>query len=197
MEISEPRCHVCQSRFRRTIDQLLAVGVPFSEIARQFGDENLSRKSISNHRDKHLNVTDAAVRHVLEERAKQMGEDIENGKKTLLTRRGILEVAIMQGYQSIISGQTPVEPRELASFLTLAEKWDESSSSVEKEELQLQMQAFLDAVHNIVPKVYWIPVAEEFERLLAQRGKIIDAYAVQMPDIDLPDELKKELDSGE
>ncbi len=197
MEIVEPRCNVCKSKWRRTIDQLLVVGVPYKEIARQFEGEQLSRKSISNHRQKHLTIEDAVVRQVLEEKAKQMGEDIENGAKTILTRLGILDVAIMKGYSSVVTGAVPVEAADLVKLVALREKLEESSSSIQIQELEMNMQSFLDAVHNVVPKAFWKPIADEFEAILAKRGKMVDAYAITLPDIDIDDELRRALEAGD
>lgn len=196
LEIVEPRCNVCKSRYRRTIDQLLVVGVPYKEIARQFESEELSRKSIANHRTKHLTIEDAVVRQVLEEKAKQMGEDIESGARTIITRLGVLDVAIMKGYASVVTGEVPVEAADLVKLIALREKLEETSSSIQIQELEMTYQCLLDAVQIALPRELWPQVFDEFERQLAQKSKVIDTYAIELPPIEYPEDLKH-LESGD
>jgi len=164
--------------------------MPFAEIARQFEGENLSRKSIANHRGKHLTVNDAVTRQILEDKAKQLGEDIENGKRTVLTRRGVLEVLMMRGYGGVISGAVPVEARDVVALVQQLEKMDESSASVQVEELNLQLHCMLDAIKTVIPKGYFGQIQQEFDRLLSSRGKILDAYAIELPELEYPPDLK-------
>ena len=196
-EIVEPRCNICKSKWRRTVDQLLAIGVPYAEIARQFETEGFNRKSIANHRERHLSIEGAVVRQILEEKSKQMGEDIENGKKIILTRKGVLEVALMKGYQGVISGDTVVEPREMIGIVQQLEKMDETSSAAQVEELNLQFNAFLDSVKKIAPQSIWDQIVSEFEKQLGMRSEIINSYAVELPDIgDIPTDFKGYIDGS-
>lgn len=184
LEISEPRCATCKSQYRRTIDQLLVMGISFSEVARQFESEGLTRKGIANHRKRHLSVEQAAVRQIIEERAFQMGEDIENAKRIHLTRKGVLEVAMLKGYGGIIGGDTVVEARDLIGIVQQLEKMDEFSASVQLDELQRQMNFLLDAVRKVVPGHLWDAVLAEFDRLI-EGSKQKNSYAVEVPPLEL------------
>jgi hypothetical protein len=186
-EISEPRCHVCMSPSRRLIDQLIAAGVSVSELARQFEKENLTRKSISNHKNRHLNVEQAAVRRILEERVRRYDADVENTTRSLLTRKGVLEVLLLKGYAHAVQETTVVEPREMIGIIQQLEKMDAVDAAEQVEEMHRQMNAFMDAVKAIVPPTMWESIMSEFERKLDVESQIIAGIAAELPD---PGDLK-------
>jgi hypothetical protein len=160
------------------------MGISYSEVARQFESEGLTRKGIANHRKRHLSVEQAAVRQIIEERAYQMGEDIENAKKIHLTRKGVLEVAMLKGYGGIIAGEVPVEARDLIGIVQQLEKMDEFSASVQMDELQRQMNYFMDAVRKVVPEHLFAGILTEFDRLM-ENNKAKNSYAVEVPPLEL------------
>ena len=183
MEITEPRCAVCKSRFRRTIDQLLAMGVPFAEVARQFEDEGIERRSLSNHKKRHLSVEQAAIRRVIEEKAKQIGEDVDNTKRFLLTRKGYMEVAMMKSFQAIVDGTLTPEPRDIVHMIALMEKMEKDTTLNQVDEMIRDFNAFSGAVKKNVPKELYNKILEDFKSNLAVEQKIIDAYAFESPDV--------------
>src|SRR4051794_25286367 len=83
-EHNEPRCKVCQCPFRREIDSALASGWSQASIVRHFnvalGDDYLNRANLSRHKARHLSSRDAAVRNIIEERARAYGIDVENAQ---------------------------------------------------------------------------------------------------------------------
>lgn len=181
-EIVEPRCSVCKSRFRRTMDQLLVMGVPFSEIARQFETEGINRRSLSNHKRRHLSIEQAAIRQVIEEKARQMGEDVDNTRRSLLTRRSYLEIAMMKSYQAIIDGTLTPEPRDVVHMIALLEKMDKDTASTQVDEMMRDFNAFTQAVKEIVPPEMHEKILYNFKKILEQESVIVDKF-LDNPDI--------------
>jgi len=175
-EIVEPRCSICKSRFRRTMDQLLVMGVPFSEISRQFETEGITRRALSNHKRKHLSIEQAAIRQVIEEKARQMGEDVDNTRRHLLTRKGYMEVAMIKSYQSILDGTVVPEPRDVLGMIAMMEKMEKDSSSIQMDEMMREFNAFTQAVKEVVPAELYDKVLYNFKRILEQEKVVLDAF---------------------
>jgi len=183
MEIVEPRCSICKSKYRRTIDQLLVMGVPFSEIARQFEEDGVERRSLSNHKKRHLSVEHAAIRQVIEEKARQIGEDVDNSKRFLLTRKGYMEIAMMKSFQSIVDGTVTPEPRDVVQMISLLEKMEKDTTLNQVDEMIRDFNAFTQAVQKNVPKDLYDRILGDFKSNLTIEQKIIDSYAIEMPDV--------------
>jgi len=176
-EIVEPRCSICKSKWRRTIDQLLVMGVPFSEIARQFEEEGITRRGLSNHKRKHLSVEQAAIRRVIEEKARQIGEDVDSTSRLLLTRRGYMEVALMKSYQSILDGTVVPEPRDIIQMISLMEKMEKDTASVQVDEMMRDFNAFTQAVKEIVGQGSYDKILFRFNRILEQDRMVTDNFS--------------------
>jgi hypothetical protein len=183
MEIVEPRCSVCKCKYRRSIDQLLVMGVPFSEVARQFEEEGIERRSLANHKKRHLNVEQAAIRRVIEEKARQIGEDVDNTKRFLLTRKGYMEVAMMKSFQAIVDGTLTPEPRDVVHMIALMEKMEKDTTLNQVDEMIRDFNAFTQAVKEHVPKDMYDKILDDFKTNLAVEQKIIDTYAIEAPDV--------------
>lgn len=176
LEISEPRCSICKSKFRRTIDQLLVMGVAFAEVSRQFEDEGITRRALSNHKRKHLSVEQAAIRQVIEEKARQIGEDVDNTKRLLLTRRGYMEVAMMRSYQAILDGTLVPEPRDIAHFISIMEKMDKDSAATQVDEMMRDFNAFTQAVKEVVGPDQYDKILYNFKRILEQEKMVAEKF---------------------
>jgi hypothetical protein len=176
-EIVEPRCSICKSRFRRTMDQLLVMGVPFSEISRQFETEGITRRALSNHKRKHLSVEQAAIRQVIEEKARQIGEDVDNTKKSLLTRKGYMEVAMMKSYQSILDGTVVPEPRDVVAMISVMEKMEKDTATVQVDEMMRDFNAFTQAVKEVVGSDMYDRILGNFKKILEQERMIMDNFS--------------------
>jgi hypothetical protein len=196
LEIYEPRCKVCKSQYRRAIDRLMTVGVSYAELARQFEEEGITRRGLAVHKERHMSVTDKAVREIIEEQIRAMGEDVENTKQHILTRQGALDVGIMQGYTGIVTGDIPIEARDWIQMINLREKMAEKTAAIQMEETMREMNAFMQAVKAIVPEDMWLDVNAKFEYFLQQDSRIIDSYGIEVTygkDVALPS-LEKPID---
>jgi hypothetical protein len=158
------------------MDQLLVMGVPFSEISRQFETEGITRRALSNHKRKHLSIEQAAIRQVIEEKARQMGEDVDNTRRHLLTRKGYMEVAMIKSYQSILDGTVVPEPRDVLGMIAMMEKMEKDSSSIQMDEMMREFNAFTQAVKEVVPAELYDKVLYNFKRILEQEKVVLDAF---------------------
>jgi len=176
MEINEPRCSVCKSQFRRTIDQLLVMGVAFAEISRQFEVEGITRRALSNHKRKHLSVEQAAIRRVIEEKARQIGEDVENTSRLLLTRKSYMEIAMMKSYQAILDGTIVPEPRDIVQMISLMEKMEKDTAATQVDEMMRDFNAFTQAVKEVVGQEQYDKVLYNFKRILEQEKMVAERF---------------------
>ena len=157
-QISIPQCKVCQSPSRRHIDRFLVLGVPAAQVADQYSqidDVTYSRKSMNNHKNKHLSLHDSAVRRLVEKRAEEAGMDVEEATESLLTARSVLETLVHKGHEGVVSGKTTVRPEDMMAALKHLKEADEEYYDVKlqmiKEDFSRELEAFIDAVRKEVP----------------------------------------------
>lgn len=169
----EPRCKICKSEFRPIIDRLLVAGNSFTMIAEQFKgkDEHLSgsvdaiRKSIERHRRKHLSVRDAAVRDILEERAKEAGVLVETVRQQLVSSEALLELAVRQGTEQLSNPEAKIKYQDAirAAELLRDRKYEEMAQQLEI--VMRQVQAITQAIQEKVPQEYHLPVVERAKEI--------------------------------
>jgi hypothetical protein len=199
--IVEPRCNVCKHKHRDYIDQLLSMGIPFAELARVFEEDGISQKSLSRHKERHLSLETAAIRRILEEQSRALQSNIDNEAQSILTRRAVVDTAILKGHMEIVSGSSSVEPRDLVSFLAMAEKMEEKTSAMEKEEMMREWDAFQQAVKEVAPSEMFADIFARFTAIMDQKT-YMDSYGIEVPmsgplmppEIDLPEDLRKQLE---
>jgi len=157
-QITQPRCKVCQSPSRRQIDQMLTMGMPAAHVAEHFSEideQKYTSKSFNNHKNKHLALKDAAIRQIVEKRAKEAGIDIDNAAESLLTSRSVLETMVHKGFESVLNGRTTVRPEDLMAALKQLQEQDEEYHDVQlrmnREEFRKELQVFIDSVRSVVP----------------------------------------------
>jgi hypothetical protein len=128
-------------------------------------------------------VEQAAIRQVIEEKARQIGEDVDNSKRFLLTRKGYMEIAMMKSFQSIVDGTVTPEPRDIVQMISLLEKMEKDTTLNQVDEMIRDFNAFTQAVQKNVPKDLYEKILGDFKNNLTIEQKIIDSYAIEMPDV--------------
>lgn len=171
-EIIEPRCHVCQSKYRTAIDRLLAFGTSYSEISRQFGGE-IDRRSIANHAKEHLNYEQEAIRTIMEQRARAAQENLEEGVTVRTLRRAVLDTAILRAHESLVAGDAVVELKDAVKIIELAEKLDAHDHEIMEAEIEKQFNAFRSAMMEILDEATMFKIID--------RTKEIYGRTVEMP----------------
>lgn len=146
--IVESRCSVCSHDYRDFIEALVASGSSYSSIERTVTPK-VDRRAVSHHVKNHMTVQDTALRAVLEEEADKIGRMEEEGVKDILTRRGVLEVAMRKGFEDLKDDVTAVEPKDLISIVKLLGEMDSHQGNIDVDEINAKFQIFLRAIKDI------------------------------------------------
>jgi hypothetical protein len=168
--IIEPKCLVCKSPHRHLVDQMLVAGMTYSEIERQFEFAGLKRRSIASHKERHLGYEEAAIRAVIEREADLARRNYEEGVDRLVTKKSYLEVALQKAYDALIKDETIVEPKDAVKVIETLSKMQSESEGIAIDELNVQLQAFMQAVREVVPNEYWQEVVKRTHELLKGSG---------------------------
>lgn len=168
MVVTEPRCHVCKSKFRQAIERELIYGTSYQQIADIYG---IDRRGVSNHNDKHLRIEDAAMRALVKREAEARQENIEEGLSGAIKRRQYLESALRKAQEALINNEVIVEPKDAVSIIERLEKLDEQTSSAAIDEMRTQFFAFLQAVKEQVPRETWEKINFRTKELVNAAGR--------------------------
>lgn len=180
-EVIEPRCKVCQSKFRRAIDRQLALGVSYSELERLFSaeGEKIDRRSFSNHEKKHLNLDDGALREIVRREAEAVQENIEEGISSVVNRRVYMEAALRKGLEGLMDGSILVDPRSALAMIEYLDKSDALAEEGAINEIRIQFNSFIKAIKEVVPKQYWDDIFKKSQEIIAkEQGGEIEAHIV-------------------
>lgn len=162
---TEPRCHVCMSKYRRAIDRMIALGTAYSEISRVFGGE-IDRRSISNHAKKHLPYEEAAVRQIIDHEAEAAQENAEQGIRGALARRAYLNTALHKAFEALLAGDVVVEPKDAIAISQLLDKIDSQVEGAALDELRLQFNAFVQAIREVCEPEVWQRILDRTKQIL-------------------------------
>ena len=168
LEVTEPRCSVCQSAYRRDIDRLLALGFSGGRIAEFFErmGENFTRKAIWNHGRKHMTLHTSAVRGIIEDKARKQFEDIDEVKGFLLTKESLVEIATHQGFLAMMQEKMDWTPKDLLAWMEKMEAMEREQYDESLHALQMQFDALVQAVKSMVPTDLWPKIYERWDVLL-------------------------------
>lgn len=190
-EIVNSRCKICQSTHRREIDMQLATGWSQADVLRFWnnavreneGDKDwLNHVNMSTHKKNHLSTRDAAVRRIIEERARQEAIDIENVQGYIVTRMGVLDYMVMAGLENIHHGTTVIEGKDMIAAMQMADKLESEFKEVAIEKLLSDFKTFADAVKELVPEDLFQEIYDLFE---LRSGVVENSALKKMPMADL------------
>ncbi len=176
----EPRCRVCGStsgatsltnaeKVRVMIDELLVAGATYKRILATIEpfveDWPANRRpgyhSIRRHQLRHLPVDDAAVREIVERRAREQGLRIVVGDGPIITRAAVLELVRDRGLAALLSGETKPTMAETLHAAEVLEEIDrEAGSQVTVGELAGQVRTFVEVVRSRVPEQIWTEIVQ-------------------------------------
>jgi hypothetical protein len=162
LQITEPRCGICKSTHRNDVDRYLSLGLSQAEVCRFFDaydGTKFSQKAMSIHTRKHLALHAHAVRSILEDEAKEIVGNIDDVKGFLLTKKATLKIGLQKAFESMMSGETLVEPDVMLKIIDKLESWERDDLSTTTDEMKREFNAFVNAVKYM------------FERMSVQVGK--------------------------
>ncbi len=164
-EYNEPRCHVCQSKYRHAIERMIALGTSYSSISKQFGSD-IDRRSISNHAKEHLSYEQAAIREIIEHESIEIQANYEEGVKGALMYRSYLSAALKRAWDDLIEGNARIDPSVAIQIIQQLDKFDKDTKSAAVDELRFQFNCFMEAVKRVVPREMWDDIAAETATLV-------------------------------
>lgn len=182
-EITSPNCKICNSPNRAQIERCITLGLSIAEICRQFEDSDaLTRENVKNHRNRHLAVEKAAIRQIVEQRAKEFNEDVENTTNYLLTRKAYMEAAMLKSYQAIVEDRVTPEPRDIVQMINVMEKWEKENATQMMDEMMRDINALTIAIKEVVPPELYDRILERFEYHVNSTKPAMPVLGLEMPD---------------
>ncbi len=169
--IIEPRCKVCTSQHRHVIDHMLVSGYNFSQIARHFDFAGIDRRSIANHKDKHLSYEEAAIRAVIEREAMIAGKNHEEGVERAITKQSYLEVALQKAYDQLANNLVEIPVGDAVKLIETLTKLEAQYADVAVDEMRVQFNAFMQAVKEVCPPEMWEAIRGKTHDILEQAGR--------------------------
>jgi hypothetical protein len=207
--VIEPRCHVCQSSYREFIEESLVKGHSYERIAKRIppdeSGKKIDRRSISHHFKEHMDLQRTAIREELEEEAKALQQNVEQGALGAKTDRGILKVLVAKGFDDVIRGVSTVEPKDLIQIIKLLNELNNNASTTRAEENEIALRTFVRAIENVCSPETIKMIVTEAERIrniddveFAMEGVIIrdDRQATQTAPLELEASAIVEITDG-
>jgi hypothetical protein len=176
-EINEPRCHVCQSKYRHAIERMIALGTNYSSISKQFGGD-VDRRSIANHAKEHLNYEQAAIREIIEHESAEIQQNYEEGVKGALMYRSYLSAALKRAWDDLIEGNARIDPAVAIQIIQQLDKFDKDTKSAAVDELRFQFNCFMEAVKRVCPREMWEEIAAETQKLIQRSDGNVESTAL-------------------
>ncbi len=156
LQIVEPRCSVCKSEHRNDVDRYLAMGMTQAEVRRFFESYDGTTwtvKAMGVHCRKHLALHTHAIRSILEDEAKEIVGNIDDVKGFLITKKAILKIGLQKAFESMMAGETMVEPDIMLKIVDKLEQWERDDLATTTDEMKREFNAFVNAVKMIFERV--------------------------------------------
>lgn len=166
-EIKQSRCKVCNSPYRREIDMCLVTGWSQSSVMRHFnqvaGEEAFNKMNISRHARYHLDAKDAAVRRIIETRAKQFLTDVDEIEGSILTRASALDILIQRGMEGVNQGTVELKAQDIITAIDRLDKLEADYKDTAIDEMLVEFRAFAEVVKDSVGEDKFRDIWDAFE----------------------------------
>lgn len=174
-EVKASRCKCCQSPYRREIDMLLVSGWHQTDVARHFnqvmGEEYFSKMNISRHARLHLSAQDAAVRRIIEKRARQELGDIDAIEGSIVTRSAVLETLIQRALEQLNAGVMELKGQDIMSAIDKLEKLESEIKDTAIDEMMNEFKTFAAIVKEEVGDERFAEIFARFEKKMDDRTR--------------------------
>lgn len=158
----EPRCRVCRDEEIRTlVNKLLAHGMTLRDIndvivpmnRKRPARDRINLNNIREHRKRHFDVqapANAVYRKIIEQRAKDLNLDYEQGIGTAITHLAYLDTMIAKGYETLINEETVVSYRDgLEASSRRDQLTRENAGAVEQARIMAEMDRVIAVVKEV------------------------------------------------
>lgn len=194
------RCAVCTAgdEVVTFVNRLIVGGATYAEAHRALSAINearvaqdqpeISYQSVMRHGREHLPARSAAVREIVERRARAAQLDPEEGTANIITQAAFAEAVMVKAFQEVSTTEVTIaEGLQAAKFLNQLMMVERGNVGLETAFAELNY--LIEAVKEAVPKEYWPLITAKIDE---KRGsRVIDAE-VQDPDEFDPGEQPEE-----
>ena len=170
IEIVEPRCKVCKSKYRHHMEEMLLRGMSYTSIGKFFENlgEDVNRKNLASHKDNHMNLAGAALRNVMEKRAREALINVEESEGYIMTKLGMLESMLHKVWERINDDTIEWKPGDVIQIMQYIEKLEAQQRNIALDEIMLEARCFSDAVKSIIPQSQWEEIVDRFDANVAR-----------------------------
>lgn len=171
---SEPRCNICTSASRNKVDKLIAAQFSMTDIAQElvdsdpdFKDKVLDtvRKNVERHAKRHLDLRNKAIRHMVEQRAREQGMLLETVEGKITSGRALLDLLIMRATEQASDPDQRVKFADAIEAVKMLEDVQKAEFQHQLETYQRQVWAISEAVKAKVPQALIPEIVNEARRL--------------------------------
>jgi hypothetical protein len=155
-----PQCRTCMSPYRLEIEQAILEQRSYQKIADAVADReqgslpNPGYQSIRDHVNKgHMPIGPTAERALVEQRAKQIGRDIENYAAGLADYRSVNQIIIQRGMDRMARGELQPSMSELLTAIRLEHAMETATEDgVDAQAWQEALVAYMEVAQQFIPQ---------------------------------------------
>jgi len=171
---NEPRCNICKSARRQTVDRLLAAGYGYTAIAEdilaedpEFKEKNLDtiRKNVERHAKRHVNIKERAVREIIERRAVEAGILVDEVSGTMTTGEALLDLMVQRATDQISDPEQKLRFADALEAIRLNKEFEKNTYAEQLEVMQRQVWAISQAVKEIVDENLHAPISDRAKEI--------------------------------
>jgi hypothetical protein len=155
---SEPRCNICSCASRNKVDKLIAAQFSMTDIAQElldsdpdFKDKVLDtvRKNVERHAKRHLDLRNKAIRHMVEQRAREQGMLLETVEGKITSGRALLDLLIMRATEQASDPDQRVKFADAIEAVKMLEDVQKAEFQHQLETYQRQVWAISEALKTV------------------------------------------------
>jgi hypothetical protein len=200
------RCVLCNAgaEVLLFVNRLIVGGATYAEAHRALaavndgraaaGEAEISYQTVQRHARDHLPAKAAAIREIVERRARGLQLDVEEGTANIITAAAYAEAMYTKAFQDMVD--TPVTAAEgLAAAKFFSQLMAAERGNVGLETAFAELGYLIEAVKEAVPQQYWSLITAKIDE---KRGsRMIDATEEEFDPGDQPDEDFSPSDDGD
>lgn len=176
----EPRCNTCQSPYRQQVERAVLQGMSYRRIVESLPeDAGLTVYNVREHvARQHLPLDEFVKRAVIEERAQELGRDIESFQTTLADHITFARLGLQKAFERLVEGEVKPDLEDGIAFAQLLHKVGlEEGSEADREAMEQAMLAYMEVLEEVLEE-------EQRERfsVLASRHPVLRALARRYDD---------------
>ncbi len=177
----EPQCAVCTSPYRLDIERAIVAGYSYKKIRDSLPDEpdvDIPQvRSMQAHvQQMHLPLPQVQRRAIIESRAKEIGESIEEGQGLLVDYIGVNQLLIQEGLEALQKGEIQMKAGDLIGALKFQHEIEQTTGgSLDDEAWSEALMEYMRITQKLMPPEMWNKFANEL-----QSSDIIRALARKM-----------------